>query len=102
MPVTRSTALSGVRSGCSELFANEPIRTISDLRGKKIGIDRLGSSAHLLLMAVQVGLDPQGYRLDHEPHRQVHDLFATDRSRHPQHGRGPTLVGIFLLAEALV
>jgi NitT/TauT family transport system substrate-binding protein len=54
------TALSGVHSGCYELFANEPIQTIRDLKGKKLGIDRLGSGAHLLLtiMAAQVGLDP--------------------------------------------
>jgi NitT/TauT family transport system substrate-binding protein len=54
------TALSGVHSGCYELFANEPIQTIRDLKGKKVGIDRLGSGAHLLLtiMAAQVGLDP--------------------------------------------
>jgi NitT/TauT family transport system substrate-binding protein len=54
-------ALAGVHSGCYELFAHEPIRAISDLRGKKIGIDRLGSSGHLLLavIAAQVGLDPR-------------------------------------------
>jgi NitT/TauT family transport system substrate-binding protein len=54
------TALSGVHSGCYELFANEPIRTIRDLKGRKLGIDRPGSGAHLLLaiMAAQVGLDP--------------------------------------------
>jgi NitT/TauT family transport system substrate-binding protein len=53
--------LSGVHSGCYELFAHEPIQTIGDLKGKKLGIDRLGSGAHLLLatMAAQVGLDPQ-------------------------------------------
>ena len=54
------TALAGVHSGCFELFAHEPIRAISDLRGKKLGIDRLGFSGHLLLsvIAAQVGLDP--------------------------------------------
>jgi NitT/TauT family transport system substrate-binding protein len=29
------TALAGIHSGCFELFAREPIRTISDLKGKK-------------------------------------------------------------------
>jgi NitT/TauT family transport system substrate-binding protein len=54
------TALAGVHPGCYELFANEPIRTISDLKGKTVGIEYLGSSGHLLLalMAAQVGLDP--------------------------------------------
>ena len=32
------TALAGVHSGCYELFAHEPIRTISDLKGKRVGI----------------------------------------------------------------
>src|SRR5919106_6660840 len=33
------TALAGVHAGCFELFAHEPIHTISDLKGKKAGID---------------------------------------------------------------
>jgi NitT/TauT family transport system substrate-binding protein len=32
------TALAGVHSGCYELFAHDPIRAISDLKGKKVGI----------------------------------------------------------------
>ena len=32
------TVLAGVHPGCFELFAHEPIRTISDLKGKKVGI----------------------------------------------------------------
>jgi NitT/TauT family transport system substrate-binding protein len=55
------TALAGVHSGCHEVFAHEPIRTISDLRGKRVGVRRLGAGDHLnlALMAAQVGLDPQ-------------------------------------------
>jgi NitT/TauT family transport system substrate-binding protein len=55
------TALAGVHVGCYELFVHEPIRTISDLRGKKVGIDYLGSGAHvyLAIMAAQIGLDPK-------------------------------------------
>jgi NitT/TauT family transport system substrate-binding protein len=54
------TALAGVHPGCYELFAHESIGTISDLKGKRVGINNLGSSGHLLLaiMAAQVGLDP--------------------------------------------
>jgi NitT/TauT family transport system substrate-binding protein len=53
-------ALSGLHSGCYELFAHEPVRTISDLKGKKVGIQYFGSSSHLYLalMTAHVGLDP--------------------------------------------
>jgi NitT/TauT family transport system substrate-binding protein len=55
------TALTGVHSGCYELFAHEPIRTIIDLKGKRVGIPQaLGSGGHMLLsaMVAQVGLNP--------------------------------------------
>jgi NitT/TauT family transport system substrate-binding protein len=55
------TALAGIHSGCYELFAHEPIRTIGDLKGKRVGIQTLSSSGHLYvaIMAKHVGLDPQ-------------------------------------------
>jgi NitT/TauT family transport system substrate-binding protein len=55
------TALAGVHSGRYELFVHEPIRTIADLRGKRVGVDFLGSSPHLYLsvMLAQIGLDPK-------------------------------------------
>ena len=56
------TALAGVHGGCYELFAHDPIRAVTDLRGKRVGIPQtLGSSGHLLLasMAAYVGLDPR-------------------------------------------
>jgi NitT/TauT family transport system substrate-binding protein len=55
------TALAGMHTGCLELFArDELIRTISDLKGKRVGISYLGSSGHMLLavMVAHVGLDP--------------------------------------------
>jgi NitT/TauT family transport system substrate-binding protein len=54
------TALAGVHSGCYELFAHAPVRTISDLKGKRVGIRALQSGSHLYLamMAAHVGLDP--------------------------------------------
>ncbi len=73
------TALTGLHVGCYELFAREPIRGISDLKGKKVGIQTLSSSGHLYLsiMARHVGLDPKD---DIEwvvpPSGDAMDLFA--------------------------
>jgi NitT/TauT family transport system substrate-binding protein len=52
--------LAGVHSGCYELFAHEPIQTISDLKGKRIAVRKLNTTGHLLVsvMAAHVGLDP--------------------------------------------
>lgn len=55
------TAVTGIHVGCYELFAYEPIRTIRDLEGRRVGIQTFGSSAHVFLtiMARYVGLDPK-------------------------------------------
>jgi NitT/TauT family transport system substrate-binding protein len=54
------TALSGLHAGCYELFAREPIRSIADLKGRRVGVQTLSNSGHLYLsiMAKHVGLDP--------------------------------------------
>jgi NitT/TauT family transport system substrate-binding protein len=54
------TVLGGVHVGCFELFANEGIRSLTELKGKKVGITWLGSPGHLFLaaMAASVGIDP--------------------------------------------
>jgi NitT/TauT family transport system substrate-binding protein len=54
------TLLAGVMVGCFELFGNEGIRNIADLKGKSVGVQALGSNPHALLtlLAAQVGLDP--------------------------------------------
>jgi NitT/TauT family transport system substrate-binding protein len=54
------TVLAGVQVGCIEVFAKEGIHTIADLNGKRVGVQNLGSSAHVLLsiMCAQIGLDP--------------------------------------------
>ena len=55
------TAVSGLHVGCYELFAREPIRSIGDLKGSRVGIQTPNSSGHLYLsiMATHVGLDPK-------------------------------------------
>lgn len=53
--------LAGVHPGCFELFGNESIRSITDLKGKTVGVQGLGSTPHVFVtsMAAYVGLDPQ-------------------------------------------
>jgi NitT/TauT family transport system substrate-binding protein len=53
--------LSGIHVGCYELFGNERVRTIRDLKGRKVGVDGLGSSEHVFLssMVAYIGLDPR-------------------------------------------
>ena len=54
------TLLSGVHVGCFELFGNEGVRSITDLKGKSVGVQGLGSSQHVYAasIAAYVGLDP--------------------------------------------
>jgi NitT/TauT family transport system substrate-binding protein len=54
------TMLAGVHVGCFELFANEDIRSIRDLKGKKVGMQGVGLQQHVFVaaMAANVGLDP--------------------------------------------
>src|SRR2546430_9620463 len=54
------TIVAGVHVGCFELFGNERIRTIADLKGKTVGVQDLGASPHVFIstMAAHVGLDP--------------------------------------------
>jgi NitT/TauT family transport system substrate-binding protein len=54
------TVLTGVHSGCFELFANERIRSVLDLKDKSVGVQGIGSIPHtfLAVMATYVGLDP--------------------------------------------
>jgi NitT/TauT family transport system substrate-binding protein len=52
--------LGGVHVGCFELFVNEGSRSLTDLKGKRVGIAFLGSPGHLFLaaMVAHVGIDP--------------------------------------------
>jgi NitT/TauT family transport system substrate-binding protein len=52
--------LGGVHVGCFELFGNERIRTIVDLKGKKVGVPDMGTSPHVFIstIASHVGLVP--------------------------------------------
>src|SRR6266705_2416921 len=53
--------LAGVHVGCFELFGNERVRSIRDLKGKTVAVSALGSPDHVFTasMAAYVGLNPQ-------------------------------------------
>jgi NitT/TauT family transport system substrate-binding protein len=53
------TALGGLHVGCYELFAREPIRSISDLKGRRVALTNPNSGEHLYIsiMATEIGLD---------------------------------------------
>ena len=55
------TVLAGVHPGCFELFGTDRVRSLKDLKGKKIAVVGLGSSPHIFLstMLAHVGLDPR-------------------------------------------
>jgi NitT/TauT family transport system substrate-binding protein len=56
----RVTTLAGVHTGCYELFADERIQRVADLKGRTVGTPALGSGPHVFLSAIMayVGLDP--------------------------------------------
>ena len=75
--------LAGLHIGCYELFGNDSIRSVRDLKGKRVAVSELKSGRHLFLAAIAkyVGLDPQ---------KDIH--WVTD----------PPAVGMRLFAEGKV
>jgi NitT/TauT family transport system substrate-binding protein len=54
------SVLGGVHVGCFELFGGDHIRTISDLKGKSVGVHLLGRPhAFLGAAAAHIGIDPK-------------------------------------------
>jgi NitT/TauT family transport system substrate-binding protein len=49
------TLLAGIHVGCIELFGNEGIRGVADLKGKSVGVQALGSNPHVLLTLIACG-----------------------------------------------
>ena len=112
------TVVAGVHSGCFELFVQEPIRTISDLKDKRVGVQDIGHAPHLYLviMAAHVGLDPEKdiewVTSRQQPHGAVRrtkgrcylalrpsrrSCAPAGRPRDPQHRRGQAMVTVLLL-----
>ena len=54
---SRSTVLAGVHIGCNSLFAHEGIRSVRDLKGKKVSAGPVPQPL-IASMAAYVGLDP--------------------------------------------
>jgi NitT/TauT family transport system substrate-binding protein len=54
------TVLAGVHSGCEELFGNDRVNTVRDLRGKRIGVSALKNGDHIFISSIlaYVGIDP--------------------------------------------
>ena len=50
-----------VHPGCFELFVHEPIRAVTDLKGKRVGVRCAGGPTQLYvsIMAAHVGVDPE-------------------------------------------
>jgi NitT/TauT family transport system substrate-binding protein len=52
--------LAGIHSGCYELFGNEPVRSVRDLRGRTVAVAEYGDERLFISsMMAYVGLDPQ-------------------------------------------
>jgi NitT/TauT family transport system substrate-binding protein len=78
----RITLLAGAMVGCYELFANNSVRTVADLKGKTVGIQAWGSTPHALvtLLAAEVGLDPaRDLRWVTDPEVKPIDRFTDGR-----------------------
>ena len=54
-------ALAGIHAGCYELFGNERVKALRDLKGKTVSVYTLGGADHVLLasMLAYVGMDPR-------------------------------------------
>ena len=74
----RVAVLSGVHAGCFELFGQNSIHSIADLKGKTVGVNLLGlQDTFLTAIAANVGLDPvKDIHWVTEPSPDPLELFA--------------------------
>ncbi|MDR6667949.1 ABC transporter substrate-binding protein [Rhizobium sp. 1399] len=56
----RLTLMGGIHPGCWELFVQPGIGSILQLKGRKVGVQAIGSAPHLFIVSIaaHVGLDP--------------------------------------------
>ena len=116
------TAVSGLHAGCYELFAREPIRSIGDLKGRRVGIQTLSNErAPVRLHHGQArrARPERGHRVGgaagwqrhgavrRRQDRRVSRLSARAagaarprlRSRDREHAQRPAVVAVFLLHD---
>src|SRR5262249_44482963 len=53
--------LAGLHAGCQELFANERVHTVRDLKGRRIAISAMGNGDHIFISSIlaHIGIDPR-------------------------------------------
>jgi NitT/TauT family transport system substrate-binding protein len=74
--------LAGVHGGCYQLFGNDRVRAIRDLRGKTAAIHYVGGGDHVLLssMLAHVGINPQEVNWTTGGGRNAMDVFADGKA----------------------
>ena len=75
--------LAGVHGGCYELFGNERVRSIRDLKGKTVAVQYLGGGDHVMLssMLAYVGVNPRDVKwLPGETSRDGLALFVEGKA----------------------
>jgi NitT/TauT family transport system substrate-binding protein len=53
--------IAGIHAGCYELFGNDAVRSLRDLKGKSVAVYAMGGADHVLIssMLAYVGMDPK-------------------------------------------
>jgi len=53
--------ISGVHAGCYELFGNQRIQSVRDLKGQPVGVSAIGDDDHIFISSIiaYVGMDPR-------------------------------------------
>ena len=113
--------ISGVHAGCYELFGNQRIHSVRDLKGQRVAVSAIGDDDHILHLQHH-GLRRHGsqnrHRVDYHQDACRVDAHVRgkqgrrfprispsasgtareeDRTRHRQHDTGPALVAVLLL-----
>jgi NitT/TauT family transport system substrate-binding protein len=74
--------LAGVHGGCYQLFGNERVNAVRDLRGKTAAIHYVGGGDHVLLssMLAHVGMNPHDVNWTTGEGRNAMDMFADGKA----------------------